>query len=113
MEVINYSGGGNIKLTLKKCPLCDNEHEYEFSVNESVILYSALPEAYRPRDRQLVLTCPKSGNYFKIVFRVHYPFHASSITGISVDGKQIKLEEKVEPRYSKKSMGGQVLFLAF
>lgn len=67
MKVVNYSGGENIKFKLEKCPLCGKEHEYEFSISETVILYSARQEAYRPRDRQLVLTCPKSGNYYKVV----------------------------------------------
>lgn len=90
MEVVNYEGGESIKFSLNKCPLCKKKHEYDFIITEVEILYCADAAAYRPRERHIILTCPTNGDYFKIIFRVHYPYHSSYITSVSVDGLQLQ-----------------------
>lgn len=95
MEVIDYKGEERVEFFMSSCPLCSTPHKYEFTMHPVALRYNAiLPAAYAPHDRQIKLTCPTTGNAFRILFRIHYPYHRSSIVRVSVDGEPMSTSQE-------------------
>jgi len=84
-KVVEYKGGEIYKLNLD-CPLCEKKHEYIIKIEEVVVWYKASPEAYLPIDREIVLYCPINRDYFKVIFKIYYPYHYSKIKEIKLGG---------------------------
>lgn len=85
MQIFNYEGGESIRIN-SECPLCHAIHEHRVYFEQVEIYYMADPIAYEPREREIVLLCPKVGEKYKVALRVYYPFHESKVRGIEEGG---------------------------